>query len=343
MSNSNRDVVVITGASAGVGRAAAQAFGERKCRVGLIARGLKGLEGAKQDVENQGGEAVIAPADVADFQQVEQAANKIEEAFGPIDIWVNCAMTTVFGYFWKMSPEEYRRVTEVTYLGFVHGTMIALKRMRPRNRGTIIQVGSALSYRAIPLQSAYCGAKFAIRGFTDSIRSELISEASRIHITMVQMPGLNTPQFTWCKNYMPHKGQPVPPIYQPEVAARAIVWSAYHRRRELNVGTSSEVAIWGNKFVPSFDDWYLAKTAVKGQQYDGADDPNRKNNLFEPVDNDTDKGAHGPFDDRARATSPELSLFTLPGHPYAGVALLIGGVIWAGYRIALSYRRKGLW
>lgn len=340
MKSQKQDVVVITGASAGVGRATACAFAGRKCRIGLLARGSEGLEAAKRDVEARGGEAIAIPTDVADFAQVEQAAAKVEQAFGPIDIWVNDAMTTVFAPVWEITPEEFRRVTEVSYLGFVHGTMVALKRMRARNRGTIVQVGSALAYRSIPLQSAYCGAKFAIRGFTDSLRCELHHEKSRIHLTMVQMPGLNTPQFTWCKSRLPHKGQPVPPIYEPEVAAQAIVWSAYHKRRELNVGINTTVAVWGNKFFPGLGDWYLGKTGFAAQQFDGLEDPNRPNNLFKPVDQEKDVGARGPFVGRSHNRSTALWLFTRPGHPAFGVAGLLGFCAWAARRIVLSYRRK---
>lgn len=335
-------VVVITGASAGVGRAAADAFAEHKCKIGLLARGLQGLEAAKRDVEARGGEAIAIPTDVSDYKQVENAAEQIESSFGPFDIWINCAMSTVFAPLWEITPEEYRRVTEVTYLGFVHGTTAALKRMRPRNKGTIIQVGSALSYRSIPLQSAYCGAKFAIRGFTDSLRSELKHEKSKIHITMIQLPGLNTPQFSWCKNMMPRKSQPVPPIYQPEVAARAIVWSACHKRRELNVGVSSFIVIWGNKFLPGFGDWYLAKTGFKNQQYDGAEDVNKPYNLWQPLDSDRDMGAHGSFDKKAKSKSPQLWLFTRPGHPIIGVVFIVLLILWGIKRIVLSYRKAGV-
>jgi len=233
------EVVVVTGASAGVGRAAVREFAKAGAHIGLLARGREGLEGAAREVESTGGKALILPTDVADHQQVEAAAQAVEEKLGPIDIWVNDAMTTIFAPFRQITPEEYKRATEVTYLGVVYGTMAALKRMLARDRGTIVQVGSALAYRSIPLQAPYCGAKSAIRGFTDSLRCELLHDRSHVHITMVQMPGLNTPQFNWCKTRLPRHPQPVPPVYAPEVAGRAIVWAAHHKRRDLLIPCSS--------------------------------------------------------------------------------------------------------
>src|SRR5437016_8297740 len=231
-----QEIVVITGASAGVGRATVQAFGRRKARVGLIARGRDGLEAARREIESFGGEAIVLPLDVSDHDAVDQAAAEVEKAFGPIDIWVNNAMLSVFSPIMQMRPEEYRRVTEVTYLGTVWGTLAALRRMKPRDRGAIVQVGSALAYRGIPLQSAYCAAKHAMQGFHDSLRCELIHDKSKVRVVMVQMPALNTPQFRWVKSRLPRKAQPVPPIFQPEVAAEAIVWAAHGNRREVNVG-----------------------------------------------------------------------------------------------------------
>ncbi len=275
-----RETVVVTGAAGGVGRATARAFGRRGANVGLLARGVEGLEAAAREVAQEGGSALVLPVDVADADAVERAAAAVEERFGPIDIWVNCAMATIFSPFADLTPDEYRRATEVTYLGYVYGTMAALRRMRLRNRGTIVQVGSALAYRAIPLQSAYCGAKFAIRGFTDSIRSELLHDKSRVHITMVQMPALNTPQFDWARNKTGQRPQPVPPIFQPEVAAEAIVFAAHARRREIYVGWSAAKAILANKFVPGLLDHYLARQGYSGQLTEEPVPPDAPDNLY---------------------------------------------------------------
>jgi short-subunit dehydrogenase len=310
VNNGKSEVVVITGASAGVGRATAQAFAKRGAHIGLLARGVKGLEGAREDVERLGGKALAIPTDVAHPEEVEAAAQKVEDELGPIDVWVNDAMVSVFSPLKKMTFEEFRRVTEVTYLGTVYGTMAALKRMLPRDRGTIVQVGSALAYRSIPLQSAYCGAKHAIRGFTDSLRSELIHDKSSVHISMVQLPAVNTPQFSWVKSRLPHKAQPVPPIYQPEVPAEAIYWAAHHRRREVMVGTSTVKAVEGNKVIPGLLDRFLARKGFSGQQTKQPRDSHRPDNLWEPLDgeNGHDHGAHGSFDAKARDFSPELWL-----------------------------------
>src|SRR5687767_9952429 len=263
------EVVVITGASAGVGRATAEAFAKRGARIGLIARGTERLEAARRDVEALGGTALVLPVDVADAEGIETAAAHVERELGPIDIWVNNAMASVFSPIKEMTADEFRRVTEVTYLGYVHGTLAALRRMLPRDRGTIVQVGSALAYRSIPLQAAYCAAKHAVTGFTESLRCELIHDESRVRVTEVHMPALNTPQFGWVKSRLPRKAQPVPPIYQPEVAAEAIYWAAHHNRRELLVGWSTMQAVWGNKLVPGLIDRYLARTGYEGQQHDG--------------------------------------------------------------------------
>ncbi len=295
---------MITGASAGLGRAVAREFGRHGAKVGLIARGIDGLEAAKREIESAGGSAIILPLDVADANALEKAAASVEQEFGPIDIWVNNAMASVFSPVKEMQPEEYKRVTEVTYLGVVYGTLAALKRMLPRNRGTIVQVGSALVYRSIPLQSAYCAAKHAISGFTDSLRCELIHDKSSVRVTIVQMPALNTPQFGWVKSRLKHKAQPVPPIFQPEVGAKAIYWAAHHTRREVYVGWPTVEAIVGNKVVPGLLDRYLGKTGFASQQTREPEDPNRANNLWEPVAGD--HGAHGTFERRAHGRSWEL-------------------------------------
>ena len=317
---------MITGASAGVGRATTQAFAKEGARIGLIARGRAGLEGAKRDVEELGGEAIVLPLDVADANAVENAAEQVETQFGPIDVWVNDAMASVFSPIKEMTADEFKRVTEVTYLGFVYGTLAELKRMLPRDRGVIIQVGSALAYRGIPLQAAYCAAKHAIQGFCDSLRCELIHDRSRVRLTMVEMPALNTPQFSWVKSRLPHKAQPVPPIFQPEVAARAILYASHHSRREIYVGMPTVEAIVGNKIAPGLLDHYLARTGFDSQQHDGPEDPNRPNNLWEPVDGEggEDHGAHGEFDERARSASPEVWMAKNRDW-LAGVALGLAG------------------
>ena len=297
------ETVVVTGASAGLGRAVAREFGRKGAQVGLIARGLAGLEAAKREVEHAGARALVLPADVADAGQVEAAAAKIEAELGPIDIWINNAMASVFSPVKEMEPEEYKRVTDVTYLGVVYGTLAALKRMLPRNRGTIVQVGSALAYRSIPLQSAYCAAKHAVAGFTDSLRCELLHDKSHVRLTMVQMPALNTPQFGWVKSRLKYKAQPVPPIFEPEVGARAIYWAAHHRRREVYVGAPTVVAIVGNKFAPGMLDRYLGRTGYDSQQTAEPEDPNRPNNLWQPVPGD--HGVHGTFSKRAHDHSYE--------------------------------------
>jgi NAD(P)-dependent dehydrogenase (short-subunit alcohol dehydrogenase family) len=301
---SKHEVVVITGASAGVGRATAREFGRHGASIGLIARGTERLDATRKEIESLGGRALVLPCDVADPEQVEKSAAAVEAEFGTIDVWVNNAMASVFSPVELMTPDEFKRVTEVTYLGVVYGTISALRRMRRRDRGSIVQVGSALVYRRIPLQSAYCAAKHAVAGFTDSLRCELIHERSRIHLTMVQMPALNTPQFSWVKSRLPRKAQPVPPIFQPEVAARAIYWAAHHRRREIWVGGSTVAAIVGQKVAPGLLDVYLGRTGYEAQQYDGPSDPHQPDNLFQPVPGDF--GSHGNFDERAHERSPEL-------------------------------------
>lgn len=322
---SKPEVVVITGATAGVGRATVQAFARRGAHIGLIARGENGLEATRKEAEALGGKALKLPLDVADAQKMDEAAEQVENEFGPIDIWINNAMTSVFAEFKDITPDEYRRVTEVVYHGQVWGTMAALKRMLPRDKGSIVFVGSALAYRGIPLQSAYCGAKHAVQGMFDSLRAELLHNDSNIRITMVQLPAVNTPQFNWVRSKLPNKAQPVPPIYQPEVVADAIVWAAYNERREMYVGMPSVKAIIGNKIVPGLADRYLAETGYKSQQRNIPEDPNRPDNLFGSVD--TNPGAHGIFDEKARATIPQLWIsknrnwLGIAGTGLAGIAL----------------------
>jgi NAD(P)-dependent dehydrogenase (short-subunit alcohol dehydrogenase family) len=301
------EVVVVTGASAGVGRAIAHAFGRRGARVALLARERKALKAAAREVEEFGGRALLLPVDVADAAAVDATAASVEEQLGPIDVWVNDAMATILAPVHETTPGEFERATNVTYLGTVYGTMAALSRMRRRDRGVIVQVGSALAYRAIPLQAAYCGAKFAIRGFTDSLRTELLHERSAIRLTMVQLPAVNTPQFDWCLTRMPGHPQPVPPIFQPEVPAEAVYWAAHHRRRELWVGHSTIKAILASYLAPSVADRYLARTGYDSQQMPCLPVPaDRQANLFEPVRNVA--RTHGRFDDSAIARSPQLWL-----------------------------------
>jgi len=304
-----QQVVVVTGASGGIGRAVARAFGARGDKVALLARGEKGLSAAADDVRAEGGHPLPIEVDVADHEQVFAAAARIEEELGPIDVWVNVAFTSVFAPFDQIKPEEYKRVTEVSYLGFVYGTMAALQRMKSRDHGVIVQVGSALAYRGIPLQSAYCGAKHAIQGFNESLRCELMHDKSNVHVTMVQMPGVNTPQFSWVLSRLPNHAQPVPPIYQPELAARAVVFAAEHpRRREYWVGTSTTATLVANKFFAGLLDRYLAKTGFKSQQTSQPRSPDQPANLTEPADgaDGHDFGAHGAFDDQAKSSDPQL-------------------------------------
>jgi NAD(P)-dependent dehydrogenase (short-subunit alcohol dehydrogenase family) len=329
-------VVVVTGASGGIGRATAAAFGARGASVALLARGEAGLAGAARDVEAGGGRALVVPTDVADPAQVEAAAERVENELGPIDVWVNVAFTSVFSPFEKIEPEEYKRVTEVNYLGFVYATMAALKRMTPRNAGTIVQVGSALAYRGIPLQTAYCGSKHAIQGFHEALRCELLHDKSNVHVTMVQMPAVNTPQFSWVLNRMPKHAQPVPPIYQPEVAARGVLYAADHpKRREYWVGASTMGTLAANAIAPGLLDRYLARTGYSSQQTDQDRSPDQAVNLWEPADgpDGKDYGAHGAFDDKAVSRSEQLWLSQ--HHGLLGIA---AGAVAAAVGVALAHR-----
>ncbi|MDQ3979796.1 MAG: SDR family oxidoreductase [Actinomycetota bacterium] len=326
----DREIVVVTGASAGVGRAVARRFGETGAAVALLARGRDGLEAAAKEIQAAGGTALVVPTDVAEYDQVEAAAAEVEDRLGPIDIWVNNAMTTVFARFWDVTAEEFRRATDVTYHGVVYGTFAALERMRPRDRGTIVQVGSALAYRGIPLQSAYCGAKHAIVGFTDALRCELVHDKSSVHLTAVHLPALNTPQFSWCRSRLPRHPQPVKPIYQPEVAAEAIWWAAHQRRREVWVGAPTVGTILANRFIPGLLDRYLGRTGVDGQQTDQPVDPDRPDDLFEPVPGD--HGAHGIFDQQAKGRSVQLWATQHRPLVVAGAAAAAGGLLRAARR-----------
>ena len=336
MTNSNKpEVVVVTGASAGIGRATVREFARHGAHIGLIARGRDGLEAAKREVEAVGGRAVIVQADVADSDAVEQAAERIERELGPIDVWVNNAFAGIFARFMDVTPEEYERVTAVTYFGQVNGTRAALKRMLPRDKGKIVLVGSALAYRGIPLQSAYCGAKHAIQGLIDSLRSELIHDQSKVSVTMVQLPGVNTPQFDWIRAKLPGRPRPVGTVFQPEVAARGIYFAAHSDRKEVFVGGSTVEAIWGNKVASGVLDHYLAYTGFSGQQAPEPVSPDRKDNLFEPVPGD--HGAHGRFDDEA--TDSSLELWASTHRKQLGLAAL-GAVAAAGAGWLLAGRSR---
>jgi NAD(P)-dependent dehydrogenase (short-subunit alcohol dehydrogenase family) len=302
-------VVVVTGASGGIGRAAARAFGAEGAKVALLARGETGLDAAAEEVHVAGGEALAIPTDMADYEQVRAAGERAEAVLGPIDVWVNVAFSSVFSEFVDIEPAEFRRTTEVTYLGFVHGTKVALDLMLPRDRGTIVQTGSALAKRGIPLQSAYCGAKHAVQGFHESLRTELLHRRSNVKTTIVHMPAVNTPQFDWVESRLPHHAQPVPPIYQPEVAARALVYAADHPgRREYWVGGSTVATLLANRVIPGLLDRYLARTGFKSQQTDQPRDPHQPANLWKPADgkDGRDFGAHGRFDDRSHPRSYQL-------------------------------------
>ena len=330
-------ISVVTGASGGIGRATARALAARGDAVALLARGEDGLEGAAEDVRRAGGTPLPLEVDVADFAAVDEAAARVEKELGPIDLWVNDAFSSVFAPFSEIDMAEFRRTTEVSYLGYVHGTKAALTRMLPRDRGVIVQVGSALAYRGIPLQSAYCGAKHAVQGFHESLRVELLHERSNVHVTMVQMPAVNTPQFGWVLSRLPRKAQPVPPIYQPEVAAKAILYAAEHpRRREYWVGGSTAGTLLANAVAPGLLDRYLARTGFQSQQTDQRRPPDAPVNLWKPADGrgEPDAGAHGDFDDRS--TSRSAQLWASQHH---GLLAAAGGALAAGLGWALIKRR----
>lgn len=314
------EVVVITGASAGVGRAIVHEFARHGARIGLLSRNRETLDKVKQEVEALGGQALVLVADVADANAVEHAADLVESAFGRIDIWINNAMASMVSPALEMTADEFRRVTEVTYLGYVHGTLAALRRMQPRNRGAIVQVGSALAYRSIPLQSAYCGAKHAIKGFTEALRCEILHDRLNIRLNMVQLPAVNTPQFDWIRSRMPNQPQPVPPIYQPEIIARSVYWSAHHDRREMLVGITTVRAVWAEKFFPGLIDRYLAKAGYASQQTDQPVAADRQDNLMQPVMKDF--GAHGRFDKEAISFSLQAWLGRHRNEVLGGLAAL---------------------
>jgi NADP-dependent 3-hydroxy acid dehydrogenase YdfG len=338
-SNRDRGVVVVTGASAGVGRASAVEFGRQGRTVALLARGRVGLGAACEEVRAAGGIATYVEVDVSDASAVERAAARVEQELGEIEVWVNVAFTSVFARFMDIEPEEFRRVTDVSYHGFVNGTRAALKRMLPRDKGTIVQVGSTLAYRGIPLQSAYCGSKHAIQGFHESVRTELLHDHSRVRVTMVQLPALNTPQFSWVRSRLPHQAQPVPPIYQPEVAARTIVWAAAHpQRREYWCGETTAATLLANAVVPGLLDRYLGRTAVRAQQTAEPRDDDHRDNLWTPLDGEggRDFGTRGGFDDRSKSRSPQA----WASRHHGGLASAVGLVAGAGLLAGLARRGR---
>lgn len=333
-------VVVVTGATGGIGRATAVAFGRQGAKVAALARGETGLSGAVRDIEAAGGQALALDVDVADGDRAEQAAAEVERTLGPIDVWVNVAFTSVFAQFTDISPQEYKRVTEVNYLGYVYGTMAAVRRMVERDRGTIVHVGSALAYRGIPLQTAYCGSKHAIQGFHEALRCELLHNKSGVNVTMVQMPAVNTPQFDWVLNRLPKPAQPVPPIYQPEVAAGAVVHAATHpRRREYWVGGSTALTLIGNAIAPGILDWYLSKTGISSQQVERPLPADHPVNLWHPADGKDghDYGAHGSFDERSRTTSSQVWASQHHG------LLAAAGALALSLGLGLLGRRRAAW
>jgi NAD(P)-dependent dehydrogenase (short-subunit alcohol dehydrogenase family) len=304
-----RRVVVITGASGGIGRACVRAFAAKGYAVALLARGTDGLAGAAKDVADRGSVSLTVPVDVSDADAVETAADTVERDLGAIDVWVNVAFASVFAPFMQIDAAEFTRVTAVSYLGYANGTRAALRHMLPRNQGAVVQVGSALAYRGIPLQTGYCGAKHAIQGFNEALRCELLHDKSAVKVTMVQMPAVNTPQFDWVLSRLPHHPQPVPPIYQPEIAARAVLYAAEHpNRREYWVGASTAATLIANAVAPGILDRYLGKTGFTSQQETGIPSRELAPNLWDATDEQpgSDQGAHGSFDDRAKTRSPQL-------------------------------------
>jgi NAD(P)-dependent dehydrogenase (short-subunit alcohol dehydrogenase family) len=328
-------VIVVTGASSGVGRAIVRALAARGCRLGLIARNEEALAAAAGEVQRAGGEALVLPLDVADAGTVERAAATVEARWGSIDVWINNAMATVFAPVTETTAEEYRRVTEVTYLGYVHGTLAALRRMRPRDEGTIIQIGSALAYRSIPLQSAYCAAKAGVRGFTDSLRTELLHEGSHVRLCMLQLPAVNTPQALRQRNKLPRQARPMPPLFTPEAIAERVLWTIEHQPRELLIGGPTVRAVWGQKLVPGLLDWYLARNGFAPQMTDAPNEQRGRDILFTPLPGDP--GAHGPYRDSERGADLQMRL-----SPHARtiaaavglVGLVAGGMV--ARRVAVS-------
>jgi NAD(P)-dependent dehydrogenase (short-subunit alcohol dehydrogenase family) len=338
MAPQHRRVIAVTGASGGIGRATAKAFGARGDAVALLARGEEGLRAACAEVEAAGGRALAVPVDVADPDQVSAAVQRVEEELGPVDVWVNVAFTSVFSPFDQITPAEFKRVTEVSYLGYVYATMAILPRMKSRGRGTIVQVGSALAYRGIPLQTAYCGSKHAIQGFHESLRCELLHEKSPVHVTMVQMPAVNTPQFSWVLSRLPRRPQPVPPIYEPEVAAQGVVYAADHpHRREYWVGGTTAMTLIANAVAPGVLDRYLAKTGFNAQQTDEPQPPDAPDNLWEPADGDRDFGTHGRFDGKSTGRSRQLWMSQHHGLLGAAAAAVSAA---AGLSVAATRRSR---
>lgn len=328
-------VVVVTGASSGVGRGVARAFGRRGARVAVLARNETGLGEAAEEIRAAGGEALVCPVDVSDADAVERAAAAVETEWGRIDVWVNCAMATVFAPVVETTAEEFRRVTEVTYLGYVHGTQAALRRMRPRDRGTIVQVGSALAYRSIPLQATYCAAKHAIVGFTDSLRSELIHEGSHVRVTVVHLPAVNTPQALRQRNKMSHQSQPVPPMFSPETIAEAIVWGSERAPREMLVGSTTVQAVWGQKFIPGLLDRFLAHSGWRNQLTDESNQQDGHDMLFTTLPGDP--GMDGPYRDRAHGADLQMWLRMHPAVTLASTAAAAAAALGA----AVLFRKEG--